>query len=157
SGTGCIAVGCSGASNPANYTGANWTNTAVIAALSSTQPNPATLSSGGTNGLYGNTTFRTNGRTAGLASNFWVMNPDASSVNITSNALASVYNSLQTSVRSRLSHGVTLQTSFTLARTTASSLDFSGNNPGGLHRDYVMVPSTNGIPRSFKVQMTYDL
>jgi hypothetical protein len=155
---GCVsATGCSGASDPTKYTGTTWTNTTVVGALSYIQPNVATLSSNGTNGLYGNTTFRANGRATGLATNFWVMNPDATSVNVTSNALRSRYDSVQFIFRSRLSHGMTMQASFTTSKSWASTLDSTGINPGALHRDYVFIPSTNGIPKSFKIQSTYDV
>jgi hypothetical protein len=145
------------ASDPTKYTGTNWTNTTILTALSYIQPNVATLSSNGTNGLYGNTTFRANGRAAGLPVNFWVMNPDATSVNVTSNALKSRYDSLQLILRSRLTHGMTMQASFTTSKSWSSTLDSTGINPGALHRDYVFIPNASGIPKSFKIQMTYDV
>jgi carboxypeptidase family protein/TonB-dependent receptor-like protein len=152
-----LGLASSQASDPSKYTGTNWTNTTVISALSYTQPNVTTLSSNGTTGLYGNTTFRANGRAAGLPINFWVMNPDATSVNVTSNALRSRYDSLQLNFRSRLSHGMTLQASYTISKSWGSTLDSTGINPGALHRDYVFIPSTSGIPKSFKFQTTYEI
>src|SRR5262249_20167194 len=63
------------AGNPASYPGTQWTNTANIPSLSMLTPNIFTFAStNGTNGLFGNPTFRANALAAGMPANFWVMN-----------------------------------------------------------------------------------
>src|SRR5207249_2475784 len=92
------------AGDASQYTGTNWTN--------STQVNQLGLILGGTpistaaSTLQSNATFRANMLTAGLPANFWVMNPDVSSANLTQSIASTKYDSLQVELRRRFAHGL---------------------------------------------------
>src|SRR5439155_1186315 len=67
------------------YVGPNWTNANILSFLAARNPNPfafACLNAAGCtdatrqNGFIGNATFRANAASAGLASNFFMANPD---------------------------------------------------------------------------------
>lgn len=66
--------GSAAATNPANYTGTNWTNTTLVQSLYSLNPNPQTAAAT----LANNTTFFDNMVRAGLPINFWRVNPTTS-------------------------------------------------------------------------------
>ena len=147
------ATPASQAGDASKYTGANWTNTTFLGFLAANNPNPfGFASTNTTNGLYGNTTFRANGQTAGLPVNFWLMNPDVSGANIRRSASFTKYDSLQLELRRRLSHGLSISGSYTFAHQWGSTLE-SVHRPRYLLR----TTGTNAIPHSWKLNGTYSI
>jgi carboxypeptidase family protein/TonB-dependent receptor-like protein len=116
-------VAASGAGNTANYTGNNWTNSTFLGFLAANNPNPyGFASTNSTNGLLGNSTFRNNMLKAGLASNFFVVNPDLlGGVTVTGNGGYTRYDSLQIEGRKRLSHGFQVDGSYVFGKAYSSS------------------------------------
>ncbi len=133
------------ATNTAAYSGTNWTNTAYTADLS--PYNTAIASTA--NDLHANTTFRANAIAAGLASNYFQMNPDIGNANITRAVAGTRYNSLQVELRRRLSRGLLVQGSYTLSKTM-------GTNLLTLARPRLYLESL-GAPHAFKMNWTYEL
>ena len=145
------AVPLSQAGDASRYTGSNWTNTTFTGFLSQLNPSPLSFAStNGNTGLYGNATFRTNGRAAGLPVNFWLMNPDVATATYTTNGLTQKYQALQVELRRRLSHGLLFIGSYALSKTVAS--DFST-----IHQPYAIEPSTAGVPQSMKFSGSWDV
>lgn len=139
------------AGDPSKYTGSNWTNTAFTGLLNPLNPAPTSLAStNATTGLYGNATFRANGRAAGLPVNFWLLNPDVAAATYTTNSLTQKYHALQVELRRRLSHGLLLVGSYALSSTLAS--DFST-----IHQPLTLVSSTAGVPQSAKFSAAWDI
>ena len=102
------------AGNPAAYTGGTntWANTAITQDLVRTNPSPTNS----TTDLDGNVARRDNARAAGLAANFFVVNPDANAVNVTDSGAYSDYHALQIELRRRFSRGFSLNGSYQCAR-----------------------------------------
>ena len=110
------------AGDPARYTGNNWTNSTFLGFLARNNPQPFSFAStNGTNGLLGNSTFRNNALNAGLAANFWVVNPGMiGGANVRTNQGFSHYDSLQIELRRRLSQGLQFQASYAFGDTWQS-------------------------------------
>jgi carboxypeptidase family protein len=108
------ALGSSRASDPTAYTGANWTNATALGFLAVQNPNPfGFASTNSTNGLVGNSGFRTNALTAGIPANYFLANPDIlGGADLTTNSGGTRANSVQIEFRKRLSHGVAFNTSY---------------------------------------------
>jgi len=139
------------AGDASRYSGANWSNTAFTGLLNQLNPSPVSFASTATStGLYGNATFRANGRAAGLPANFWLVNPDVGTATYTTNGLTQKYQALQIELRRRFSHGLLLTSSYALSRTLAS--DFST-----IHQGYVLEPSAAGVPQSIKFSSSWDV
>ena len=135
------------AGNAALYTGTNWTNTARLAELASRNPNPGAAAAT----LYGNATFRSNmATTAGYPRNFFVLNPDVNTANVTTNGNSTTYDSMQLTWRRSLSDGLAVDANYVLARRYASTLDT-------LREDRTLVRSTQGVPQALKLTAIYDL
>ena len=108
------------AGNPANYTvaananNAQFTNATWIDDLDPLFGDPIGIAEN----LYGGNsgTWRTNGRAAGLATNFWVLNPLVDEAVVMTNVGGSKYHSLQIDLRRRYSKGLQIQGSYTYAR-----------------------------------------
>jgi outer membrane receptor protein involved in Fe transport len=129
------AVSAANAGNAALYTGTNWTNTTFLGFLAALNPNPGGFASNnGTNGLYGNSTFRSNALTAGLPANFFVANPNVSNSFLRTNLDDTKYNSLQIELRRRLSQGVQFQSSYVFGRAYQSNF-FGFRHPEQWRRD----------------------
>ncbi len=143
-----ISTGCpqSEASNPALYTGTNWTNAARLTELAARNPNPG----GAAANLWGNATFRTNMVAAAYPRNFFVMNPDVNNANVTTNGNTTKYDSLQLTWRRSLSDGLAVDANYVLARRYASTLDT-------LREERPLVRSTQGVPQALKLTAIYDL
>jgi len=138
-------TGRSDASTAAAYTGTNWTNTAYTGDLS-----PLNANIGSTvNDLSGSAAFRANAIGAGLAPNFFYMNPGINNANITKSLAGSRYHSMQVDLRRRLSKGLLVQASYTYARTFNSSLQ-------SLRLDRFYLES-QGVPHAVKMNWTYDI
>jgi len=110
----------SAASDPVNYTvaananNAQFTNATWTDDLDPLFGNPTRIAEN----LYGGNsgTWRTNGRAAGLPTNFWVLNPLVDEAIVMTNVGGSKYNSLQIDLRRRYSKGLQIQGSYTYAR-----------------------------------------
>jgi hypothetical protein len=140
-------LGRADASNAAAYTGANWTNTAYTGDLSPLNPNPNSTAGD----LAGDATFRTNALTAGLAQNFWTMNPNIGGANVTRSLTGDKYNALQLEIRRRLSNGLLVQASYSYSAKKTMTTPT-------LRRDRFFVDSlTNNNPHSFKMNWVYEI
>ena len=62
----------SSATDPAKYSGSNWTSSTVLGYLNKVNPNPISFASN----LYSDATKRANGLKAGMPANFFVTNPN---------------------------------------------------------------------------------
>ena len=142
--------GSAAATDAAKYTGTNWTSTTFTGFLQQLNPNPYGFASSGTNGLYGNATFRAQALAAGLPVNLFVMNPDVSTAQIVRSEQNTRYDSLQIDVRRRLSHGLAVSGNYTYAVRYADTLD-------SLRKARVMVRSTDGVPHALKLTTNYDV
>ena len=107
------------AGNAAAYTGNNWTNTTFGGRLVTTNPNPT----GAAEDLDGNTDRRANAIAAGLAANFFVVNPLVDEVNVTDSNDFSDYHALQIELRRRLSRGLQVNVNYQYAIEGGSDFD----------------------------------
>lgn len=144
------------ASDPAKYTGTQWTNSATIPSLSLLTPNIATFlpasnaNTFATNGLFGNPTFRAQGIAAGMPANFWVMNPDVAVANLRTAEGFQRYHTIQLVLSRRLSKGFSLSANYAYQEQFGSSLDT-------LFRERAVLRSTNAPPHAFKMLTNYEL
>jgi hypothetical protein len=125
------------ATNAAAYTGgtSTWASTTFAARLSPASPNPNSAASD----LDGNTTRRDNAVRAGLARNFFVVNPDVDDVNVTDSGAFSDYHALQVELRRRLSRGLQVNVNYQYAIEGGSAFD-------GFSFGRAMVTTTGGAP-----------
>jgi Carboxypeptidase regulatory-like domain len=133
------------AQSAASYTSGNFTNSDWTGHLGQYEPDPFDAA----NDLHGNATRRSNAIAAGLAPNFFVMNPAVGGANVTVAAAGSRYHSMQFDLRRRLSRGLTAQFNYTYARRWGSSLQ-------DLHRDRFYIESAN-VPHAFKGSWVYEV
>ena len=129
------------------YTGSNWTNTTIVGRFA--QLNPLPLTSAGTD-LQGSATLRNNALNAGLPSNFFTLNGDVSSVNVSRSKESTRYDSVQVNLRRRLSGGFSLDTNYTYSKRWVSRLD-------SLRVNRYLVRSTDEVPHALKMTATWDL
>jgi hypothetical protein len=139
------ALPASRANDPAAYTSSNFSSTAWTGHLGMFEPDVEDAA----NDLHANTTFRSNAITAGLAPNFFVMNPNVTGASITRSLAGTRYNALQLDLRRRFSKGLLVNTNYTYARRKGSSLQ-------SLRFDRFYLENTE-VPHSFKTQWTYQL
>jgi hypothetical protein len=133
--------------NPARYTASQYSNTTWLGNL-----DPLTPGFFGNNGvlaLIDTNTFRANALTAGLPSNFFVMNPSTSGSWIVQDREGTRYNSLQLDLRRRLSQGLLMSANYTYG--IRKSLV---NN--SIRFDRMEVDST-GIPHEFEMNWVYEI
>ena len=125
------------ATNVAAYTGgtSTWASTTFAARLSPASPNPLSAATD----LDGNTTRRNNAVRAGLAPNFFVLNPDVDDVNVTDSGAFSDYHALQVELRRRLSRGLQVNVNYQYAIEGGSAFD-------GFSFGRTMVTTTGGAP-----------
>jgi hypothetical protein len=109
----------SAATNPASYSGSNWTNSTFTGDMAFT--NPSVGNSAGD--LDGDTTRRANAIAAGLPANFFVVNPQVNGASVTDSGAFSDYNALQVELRRRLSRGLSASGSYQYALEGGSSFD----------------------------------
>lgn len=138
--------GSGASSNPAAYTGANWTNTTFVSRFAALNPSP----SASAGDLVGSATFRSNALLAGQPANLFQLNPDVSAVNVAVSQGFTRYDSLQIEFRRRLSHGLAADVNYTFGRRWESTLD-------SLHHDRYLVPSLAGVPHALKMLGSYDI
>ena len=144
------------AGNTAAYTSTNFSNTAWTTHLGAFEPDPQDAA----NDLHANTTFRQNAITAGLASNFFVMNPAVGQTNIVRSVGGTRYNALQLDLRRRFTQGLLISANYTYARRQELSSPVNSddiNNPGDtFHRDRIYLDDTS-VPHAFKTQWTWQI
>ena len=130
-----------------NYTSSNFTNNARLKELSRLEPNVG----GAAGTLLDSATFRQNALNAGLARNFFIMNPDVGDAVITRSKSFTKYDSLQIDIRRRLSRGFLVQGSYVFAHRYGSALD-------DLHFERYLGGAPSGtIPHNFKVNWVDEI
>ncbi len=134
------------AANAAAYTSANWASTAWTGHLGEYEPDALDAA----NDLHASAALRASAITAGLPRNFFRMNPDVASANVTVSASGSYYHSMQTELRRRLSRGFFLNANYTLAKRYGTSLPT-------LRQDRVFVQSTTTPLHALKLSWTYEV
>jgi hypothetical protein len=146
--------------NPGAYAGNIWTNTTFVGNLDPFAPNPTSFASA----LYnnsGNTTTSSLGPGAalryfdnavalGYPRNFWLANPDVSSLNVGMNSdNAPMNHQVILQVRRRLSAGLAVQAGYTWSRYFSGSLL-------DLHMTRLQLRSA-GVPHAIQSVWTYDI
>jgi hypothetical protein len=113
--------GRTNANDPAAYTGGTttWQNSAITQDIVHVWPDPYSSVAD----LDGNLTRRNNAIAAGLPRNFFVMNPDVSSVNVYDSGAFSDYHALQIDLRRRLSQGLSANINYQYAIERGSGFD----------------------------------
>jgi hypothetical protein len=135
------------ASDPTAYNGVTqFSNSAWTGHLGEYEPDPVDAG----NDLHANATFRANAIAAGLAPNFFVLNPDVDQANITRAAAQTKYDALQIDFRRRLARGFTVSANYTFAKTYETDLDT-------VRRDRFMILADDGVPHAFKTTWYYEL
>jgi hypothetical protein len=143
--------GAANANDPLAYTSTQFTNATWVDRMDEYFPDPFGIAAN----LWSNGTFRTNATAAGLASNFFVMNPLVDDANVRTPRGGGSYHSFQVDLRRRLSRGLVVQSSYTYAKRWDMSLP---NND--YHNDYESFYCSNGntcIPHAFKFLWNYQL
>jgi hypothetical protein len=144
--------GSRNANDPAAYTGGSntWTNSTLAQRLVGTNPN---LNSGTANAvidLDGTLSRRQNALAAGLAPNFFVVNPAVNNVNVFDSGAFSDYHAVQLELRRRLSRGLQVNSSYQYAMEGGSA--FLGFRYGR-----VMDPNASTVRHAFKTQWDWTL
>jgi hypothetical protein len=134
------------AGDPTRYTGTNWTNATLVGRFAQLNPRPDLSATD----LQGDATRRNSALTAGLASNFFTMNPDVGNVTVSRSKQFSRYNSVQMNYRRRLANGFSFDANYTFSKRWISRLD-------SLRVDRYLVRSTDEVPHAFKLGSTWDL
>ncbi len=144
--------------NPASYAGANWRATAITNNLVPVAPNVT----GAAGVLSGNAGLRANAIAAGLARNFFVINPDVpAGAFIIDNSASSTYDALQVELRRRMSAGLLLQANYTYAHSMSDA--FASSSIAQSNYTSIRHPRLNyglspfDIRHSFKGDFIYEL
>jgi hypothetical protein len=135
--------------------GTNFTSSNFINSLAKFNPTPFTPAGTNSNtGLAGNPTRQTNAINAGLAANFFRVNPDAlGGANVTGNGGFTKYNSMQIEYVRRMSGGLQLNTNYTFGRGY-NSTRYSFRVPRILTRD----SGTEGdVEHALKANAVFEL
>jgi hypothetical protein len=101
-------VPSSQAGNPSKYTGSGWTNSTLLTYMYPLNPNVLSAASN----IRSNSTYKTNGLTAGLPANFFVANPDVSSAYVSTNGRDTKYDGIQLVLTRRFSKGLQLNANY---------------------------------------------
>jgi hypothetical protein len=131
--------------SPSAYSGSNWTNSTFVGRLARQNPNPG----GAAGDLDNNATRRGNAIRAGLAPNFFVVNPDIDDANVFTSDAYSSYDALQVELRRRLSRGFQINGSYQYA------LEY-GSQFLGRHFGRVSSPTAN-VRHAFKLQWDWSI
>ncbi len=144
--------------SPAAYAGANWRSTTITNNLVAVAANVT----GAAGVLSGNAGLRANAIAAGLARNFFVINPDLpAGAFIIDNSASSTYDALQVELRRRMSAGLLLQANYTFSHSMSdafASSSFSQSNFTSLRNprlNYGLSPFD--IRHAFKGDFIYEL
>jgi len=154
-GPGCVPAA---ANNPASYVGNLWTNGTFVGQLDPFNANPTgfasnlylATSSAVPSGQGLSTRLFNNAMDAGYPKNFWVLNPQLNTVDVTTNSSNKPYtHQVVLQLRRRLALGLAVQTSYTWTRGFSGSLqDF--------HLPRFQLRNT-GIPHNIQSIWTYDV
>lgn len=136
--------------NPAAYTSASttWANSSLASRFAGPNPNPT----GSAGDLDGNATRRGNAEALGYPVNFFVLNPDAGSVNVTDSGAFSDYHAMQIELRRRLSRGLSANVNYQYAFRNRNSA-FDGFTYG---RGW-SVQTDNNVRHSIKMQWDWTI
>jgi hypothetical protein len=138
--------------NPAAYSNAanTWANATIAGRLAGPNPNPNAAAVD----LDGNLTRRTQAQALGYAANFFIVNPDVASANVTDSGQFSKYNALQLELRRRLSNGFSANVNYQYAFEGGSQFD--GFTFGRVWTD---IPVTNNptVRHAIKMQADWTL
>ena len=146
-----LGLGPSFASDPSRYTGTQWTNSATIPSLSFLTSNISTFAStNGTNGLFGNPTFRANGIQAGMPANFWVMNPDVQSASLRTAQNKTKYRTVQIILTRRFTQGLAFSANYAYQEQFNYAFD-------SLFRERALVRTAQAPPHAFKLTGNYEI
>ena len=127
------------------YSSTNFSNTAWTGHLGTYEADPQDAA----NDLHANATLRANAIRAGLAANFFVMNPAVGAANITRSLAGTKYDSMQIELRRRFSKGLLVNANYTYARSLGSSLQSQ-------RQDRIYLDTTS-VPHAFKTQWTWQI
>ena len=141
--------GARAATDPAAYTGTNWTSSTNTALLRRLNQNPAGFVTGNS-GLFGSAALRANGVRARLPVNFWVLNPDVSNATFLTNTTNTVYNSMQIELRRRYSQGLQFTASYSRSFQRLTELDT-------ITREREWTYDPNHSPHAFKFLAAYEI
>jgi hypothetical protein len=133
------------AGNAAAYAGTNWTNSTLAGRFVKAFPDP----NGSATDLDGNATRRASAIAAGLAANFFVLNPTVNEVNVYESKAFSDYHALQIELKRRLANGLQVNGSYQYAYER-------GSVNLGEHFGRVLDPTDN-VRHAFKTQWNYSL
>jgi hypothetical protein len=133
------------ANDPAAYATNIWTNTGLTGDMGQTNAQP--FNSAGD--LDNDSGRRTNARNAGLAPNFFIVNPDIDDVNVVDSGAFSDYHALQFEVRRRLSRGFAFNASYQYAIEGGSAFQ-------GFHYGRVINPTAN-VRHAIKGQWNWTI
>ena len=140
------------ATNPAAYANASttWANATISGRHAGPNPNPT----GAAGDLDGNLTRRNQAQALGYPTNFFVLNPDVSSSNVTDSGGFSKYNALQLELRRRLSNGFSANVNYQYAFEGGSQFD--GFSFGRAWSD-IPVTGNPTIRHAIKFQADWEL
>ena len=132
--------------NPAKYSGSNWTSSTNIGYLNRVNPNPTSWAST----LHSDATKRANGAKAGMPVNFFMVNPNVrGGATVQGNGGWTHYDSLVVELRRRMSRGLLVQANYTWAK------DF-GSSRYTFRRDRIS-DLGSALPHTFKLNWVYEL
>ena len=139
-------TGSRSAADPLAYTGPRWSNGTVVGRFAPLNPNPA----GSASDLHGDAASRANALTAGVAPNYFVLNPDVGAVNVHVSKGSTRYDAMQVELRRRMSRGLATTVTYGYVKAWTSRLD-------SLRVDRVLAPAIIAVPHSLKFTATYDV
>jgi hypothetical protein len=140
-------VPASQAGEASRYTSSNFTNSTFTGHLDPYFADPRAAAAALWTGSSGQ--FRTNAASAGVASNFFVMNPLVDDAQVTVSKAGSYYHSFVVDVRRRLAQGLFGNVNYTWARQWGSSNQ-------DLHRDRLYLRNAN-VPHAIKTTFSYQI
>jgi len=137
------------ASDTTKYTSSNFTSATYVNTLAQYNANPCCASSSYAASLQNTATQRANALTAGLAANFFVVNPTVSNASITGNGGFNMYDSMVVELRRRLAKGLMVQANYVFAKSLGSS-------NLGFRRPWAKLQGST-LPSAFKVNWVYEM
>ena len=140
------------AGNPAAYSNVSttWANSTIAGRLAAPNPNPNAAAVD----LDGNLTRRNQAQALGYPANFFMLNPDVASANVTDSGAFSKYSALQLELRRRLSKGFSANVNYQYAFEWGSQ--FEGFSFG---RAWTKIPVTGNptVRHAIKFQADWSL
>jgi len=140
-------TGSRNATDPSAYASSTrWSNAAIVGRFAPLNPNPTASAVD----LHNDATQRANALLAGVAQNYFVLNPDVGAVNVHVSKGSTRYDAIQVELRRRMSRGLAATVTYGYVKAWTSRLD-------SLRVNRVLVPSLNAVPHSLKFTTTYDV